>query len=156
MNNSTGVISQGRDTVNTFSLGSDMDLIKNVLGFRIQYTFSEALSEISNRGGSGPAATDYPNTISTWHELLARFEYQIHKNIALKVGYYFNALHGKNFGVDNMQQWMGDFIQPGCVAPFTSSLCSQNFSQQRSIFLGDQLGGPFTAHVGFVALRFKF
>ena len=27
---------------------------------------------------------------------------------------------------------------------------------QRSIFLGDQVKGPFTAHVGFVTLRFKF
>lgn len=149
MNNSTGVISNGRDRVNTFSLGSDMEIIKNLLGFRLQYTFSQGLSEISNRGGAGPAATDYPNSISTWHELLARFEYQIHKNVALKVGYYFNALREKDPGVDLMKQWMGDVIDPGENA-------NQLGSQQRSIFLGDQFKGPFTAHVGFVALRLKF
>lgn len=149
MNNSTGVLAQGKDTVNTFSLGSDMDIIKNILGFRIQYTFSEALSEISNSGGTGPAAVDYPNTITTWHELLARFEYQITKNVALRVGYYFNALKGKNYGVDIMQQWMGAISSPGDSANTITS-------QQRSIFLGDQLGGPFTAHVGFIALRLKF
>jgi hypothetical protein len=149
MNNSTGVTSNGRDRVNTFSLGSDMDIIKNLLGFRLQYTFSQGLSEISNRGGTGPAAVDYPNSISTWHELLARLEYQIHKNIALKVGYYFNALREKDPGVDLMKQWMGDVIDPGETA-------AQAGSQQRSIFLGDQFKGPFTAHVGFVALRFKF
>jgi hypothetical protein len=149
LNNSTGVLAQGKDTVNTFSLGSDMDIIKNLLGFRVQYTFSQALSEISNRGGAGPAAVDYPNTISTWHELLARFEYQINKNVGLRFGYYFNALRGKNYGVDIMQQWMGNIFSPGDSA-------NSQLSQQRSIFLGDQLGGPFTAHVGFVALRLKF
>jgi putative beta-barrel porin MtrB/PioB len=149
MQNSTGVKSHGQDTVNTFSLGSDIDIIKNVLGFRIQYTFSEALSEISNHGGTGPAATDYPNTISTWQELLMRFDYQINKFWSLHTGYYFNALHGKNFGVDIMQQWMGNISSPGDTA-------NQQLSQQRSIFLGDQLGGPYTAHVGLISLKFKF
>lgn len=149
LHNSTGVLSQGKNTVNTFSLGSDMDIIKNVLGFRIQYTFSAAEVEISNKGGTGPAATNYPNSFSTWHELLARFEYQINKNVGLRFGYYFNALRERNYGVDIMQQWMGFISSPGDSANTITS-------QQRSIFLGDQLGGPFTAHVGFVALKFKF
>jgi MtrB/PioB family decaheme-associated outer membrane protein len=152
LHNSNGVLSQGKNTVNTFSLGSDMDIIKNVLGFRIQYTFSQALVEISNNcpvACAAPNATDYPNTISTWHEFLARFEYQIHKNVGLRVGYYFNALRGKNYGVDIMQPWMGNISSPGDSA-------AQQLSQQRSIFLGDTLGGPFTAHVGFVSLRLKF
>jgi len=152
LHNSNGVVSQGKNTVNTFYLGSDMDIIKNVLAFRIQYTFSEALVEISNNCPipcAAPNATDYPNTISTWHELLARFEYQINKNVGLRFGYYFNALKGKNYGVDIMQQWMGNISSPGDSA-------NSQLSQQRSIFLGDQLGGPFTAHVGFIALRLKF
>ncbi|MGE5304169.1 MAG: MtrB/PioB family outer membrane beta-barrel protein [Alphaproteobacteria bacterium] len=153
MHNSNGVLSQGKNTVNTFSLGSDMDIIKNVLGFRIQYTFSQALVEINNScpfGCTAPVATDYPNTISTWHELLARFDYQINKYVGLRLGYYFNAVKGKNFGVDNMQPWMGNIFSPGDSA-------NSQLSQQRSIFLGDQSNvGPFTAYVGFVALRFKF
>ncbi len=148
LHNSTGVMSKGTDTVNTFSLGSDMELIKNVLGFRIQYTFAEALSEISNQGGTAPAAVDYPNTFSIWHEVLARFEYQIQKNVALKFGYYFNALRGKDYGVDIMRQWMGFISSPGDSA-------NSQLSQQRSIFLGSR-GGPFTANVGFVAVRFTF
>ncbi len=149
--NSGGVlVSRGTDTANTFSLGSDMDIIKDVLGFRIQYTFSQGLSEITNRGGgTNPTAVDYPNSISTWHELLARFEYRIHKNVTLKAGYYFNALREKDPGINLMNIWMGDISSPG------DSTATQA-SQQRSIWLGDQYKGPFTAHVGFLAVRFNF
>jgi hypothetical protein len=31
-----------------------------------------------------------------------------------------------------------------------------NVNAQRSIFLGDKVKGPFTAHVGFIALRLSF
>ena len=140
---------KGKDLVNTFSLGSDMDLIKNLLGFRIQYSFSQALSEINNHGGSAPATSDYPNLTNTWHELLARFEYKMHKNVALRFGYYFNKLREKDYGVDIMKPWMGDVADPNATAAQTSS-------QQRSIFLGDQMKGPYTAHIGFVTLRFSF
>ena len=151
-NNSTGVMSHGTDIVNTFSLGSEMDIIKNVLGFRIQYTFSEALSKIGNNCPNvcaAPDATDYPNRLSIWHELLARLEYQITKNVGLRFGYYFNALKGKNPGVDIMRQWMGFISSPGDSA-------AQIASQQRSIFLGDTERAPFTAYVGFIALRLQF
>jgi hypothetical protein len=149
MNNSTGVTARGHDTVNTFSLGSDMDLIKNVLGFRIQYSFSQAFSQIRNHGGIGPAATDFPPLSSTWHELLAMTQYQIHKNVALKFGYYFNMLREKDHGIDIMKPWMGDVIDPGENA-------NQLGSQGRSIFLGDRVKGNYTAHIGFVALKFSF
>ena len=41
--------SRGQDNANTFSLGMDMDLIKDVLGFHIQYEFSQGLSQITTR-----------------------------------------------------------------------------------------------------------
>ncbi len=148
--NSTNLRTHGRDTANTFSLGSDVDIIKDLLSFRIQYTFSQGLSEIDNNGnGASVPAVDYPNNFSTWHELLARFNYQIHKNVALRVGYYFNALRENDYGVDIMKQWMGDISSPGDTS-------AQILSQQRSIFLGDRPKGPFTAHVGFLAVRFSF
>ena len=36
--------SRGKDFANTISLGSDMDIIPNLLGFRLQYTFSNGHS----------------------------------------------------------------------------------------------------------------
>jgi MtrB/PioB family decaheme-associated outer membrane protein len=151
--------SRGRDKVHTFSLGSDVDIIKNLLGFRIQYTFSQGLSTVSANGSTcvpqAPAgggctqASDYPNITNTWHELLARFEYQLHKNVALRFGYYFNKAREKDYGVDIMKPWMGDVIDPQASATALTQL-------QRSMFLGDQIKGPFTAYVGFVTLRFKF
>jgi MtrB/PioB family decaheme-associated outer membrane protein len=151
--------SRGRDKVHTFSLGSDVDIIKNLLGFRIQYTFSQGLSAVSASGATcvplAPAAggctqaSDYPNITNTWHELLARFEYQLHKNVALRFGYYFNKARDKDYGVDIMKPWMGDVIDPQASPTALAQL-------QRSMFLGDQIKGPFTAHVGFVTLRFRF
>lgn len=151
--------SNGKDKVHTFSLGSDVDVIKNLLGFRLQYTFSQGLSAVSANGSTCPPlapaaggctqASDYPSVTNTWHELLARFEYQLHKNLALRFGYYFNKAREKDYGVDIMKPWMGDVIDPQASATALAHL-------QRSIFLGDQIKGPFTAHIGFVTLRFKF
>jgi hypothetical protein len=151
--------SRGRDKVHTFSLGSDMDIIKNLLGLRLQYTFSQGLSTVSAggstcvpqapAGGGCTQASDYPNITNTWHELLARFEYLLHKNLALRFGYYFNKAREKDYGVDIMKPWMGDVIDPQASPAALAQL-------QRSMFLGDQIKGPFTAHVGFVTLRFKF
>jgi MtrB/PioB family decaheme-associated outer membrane protein len=137
--------SQGLDRVNTFSVGSDFSLIENVLGFRIQYGYSMGTSRVNASGATCvgcTVATNYPTIKNTWHELLARVEYQVHKNVGLKVGYYFNKATDNDHGVDIMKPWMGD-VDPSA-------------SVQRSIFLGDRIKGPFTAHVGFVALRLSF
>ena len=48
-----------------------------------------------------------------------------------------------------MKPWMGDVIDPQASATALTQL-------QRSMFLGDQIKGAFTAHVGFMTLRFKF
>ncbi len=132
--------SRGKDVVNTFSLGSDVDLIKNVLGFRIQYGFSRGVSQITNHNTNEDP--NWPNNSNSWHELLARLEYQIHKNVALQVGYYFNRFDSKDYGVDIMKLWMGDL--------------DTNSGQLRSIYLGDQFKGSYTAHVGMIGLKFKF
>lgn len=127
------------------SVGSDMNIIPELLGFRLQYVFSGGLSAVNASGstcvGCTPA-TNYPNIRNQWHELLARFEYQMHKNVALGFGYYFNHATERDVGVDIMKPWMGD-VDTGA-------------NVQRSIFLGDRIKGPFTAHVGVLTLKFKF
>lgn len=139
--------SRGRDQVHTISLGSDMDLIPKLLGFRIQYTYSNGRSEVHASGDpAGTPATNYPPVENQWHEVLARFEYKLTKNWTMKFGYYFNHATEQDKGVDIMQPWMGNVD----IFP------TPNASTARSIFLGDQIKGPFTAHVGFVTLRFRF
>jgi MtrB/PioB family decaheme-associated outer membrane protein len=141
--------SRGTDRVHTSSVGTDVTLIEKVLGFRIQYGYSTGASQVKAFGSTCATctrATFYPDVKNTWHEFLARLEYQVHKNVGLKVGYYFNRSASNDFGVDNMKPWMGDVD----VFP------SPNRNVERSIFLGDKVKGPFTAHVGFIALRFSF
>lgn len=133
--------SRGIDRIHTISLGTDLKLIQNLLGLRLQYGFSWGESLVHASGGVTPA-TDYPSITNRWHEFLARFEYALHKNVALRFGYYFNRYTSKDFGVDIMKPWMGDVDTGGSV--------------QRSIFLGDQVKGNYTAHVGFVGLKLKF
>ena len=135
--------SRGIDRIHTFSLGTDLKLIENLLGLRVQYGFSygESLVHASGSGCVGcTRATDYPSITNRWHELLARFDYALHKNVGLRFGYYFNRYSSKDYGVDIMKLWMGD-VDSGTA---------------NSIFLGDRLKGPYEAHVGFVAVRFKF
>lgn len=138
-------ISRGRDQVNTVSFGSDSQLVQDLLGFRLQYGFSESRSLVRAGGstcvGCTPA-TDYPAVTNRWHELLARFEYKLQRNTALRFGYYYNRFNGKDFGVDIMKPWMGD-VDTGA-------------NVQRSIFLGDRIKGPFTAHMGFLGVRLSF
>ena len=107
------------------------------LGFSTGKTFAPA-SENPTTGN--PPATNYPSVTNRWHELLARFEYALHKNVDLKFGYYFNRYTSKDYGVDIMKLWMGD-VDSGTG---------------NSIFLGDRLKGNYTAHVGFVGVRLKF
>lgn len=135
--------SRGIDRIHTFSLGTDLKLIENLLGLRIQYGFSFGESLVHASGstcGGCTQATDYPSVTNRWHELLARFEYALHKNVDLRFGYYFNRYSSKDFGVDIMKLWMGD-VDGGTA---------------NSIFLGDRLKGPYEAHVGFLAVRLKF
>ncbi|MBI2531360.1 MAG: MtrB/PioB family outer membrane beta-barrel protein, partial [Deltaproteobacteria bacterium] len=135
--------SRGKERIHTYSLGTDLKLIENLLGLRLQYGFSygESLVHASGSACVGcTRATDYPSITNRWHELLARFEYALHKNVDLKFGYYFNRYTSKDYGVDIMKLWMGD------VDSGTGS----------SIFLGDRLKGNYTAHVGFVGVRLKF
>ena len=138
-------VSRGRDQIHTFSLGSDIELIKNLLGLRIQYGFSDGRSDVRASGSTCSGctqATNYPTIKNQWHELLTRLEYRVHKNIAFNVGYYFNHATENDFGVDIMKPWMGD-VDTGA-------------NVQRSIFLGDQIKGPFTAHVGYFTVKFRF
>lgn len=134
--------SRGKDEINTVSIGSDMDLIQKILGLRLQYGFSVGRSKVFASGDTTPA-TNYPIIWNKWHEVLARLEYRVHKNVGLRFGYYFNAANEKDVGVDIMKPWMGD-------------VDTASGGVQRSIFLGDRIKGPFTAHVGFMALRLSF
>jgi opacity protein-like surface antigen len=111
------------------------------LAFRIQYGFSHALSQISNKN-NGNQDPKWPNSTNTWQELLARLEYQLHKNIAVQLGYYFNKFNSKDFGVDIMELWMGDY--------------DNNSGILRSVFLGDRFKGDYTAHVALLGLKVKF
>lgn len=136
--------SRGRDQIHTVSFGSHLKLIRELLGLRLQYTFSDGRSFV--RASGCPActvsATDYPALTNRWHEFLARFDYEVHRNVGLRFGYYYNRFNGKDFGVDIMKPWMGD-VDTGA-------------NVQRSIFLGERLKSPYTAHIGFIGLRFKF
>ncbi len=132
------------DQINTVSLGSDMKLTENLL-LRVQYTFSEAESPVRASGSTCTgctAATDYPNVTNRWHEFLTRLDYRLHKNWTLRFGYYFNRFNDKDFGVDIMKPWVGD-VDTGT-------------NVQRSIFLGDKVKKPYTAHVGLLGLRLNF
>ena len=140
--------SRGKDISNTISFGSDMDIIPNLLGFRLQYTFSNGFSYVTASGDqqSTTPAGNYPTIKNQWYELLARFEYKLQKNLALRFGYYFNHATEQDFGVDIMKPWMGDVD----VVP------TPNANTARSVFLGDRIKGPLTANVGFVTVAFKF
>lgn len=150
-NPATNWTSRGHDQVNTLSLGSDVEIIRDLLGLRLQYGFSDGVSAVSASGNNGgtPQATNYPTVTNRWHEFLARLNYKFHKNLGLNIGYYYNGYRSKDFGVDIMQPWMGDFVDPGTSAGTLGGL-------RRSIFLGDQLKGSYSAHVGFIGLKVTF
>lgn len=148
--------SRGNDEIHTVKLGTDMQVIKNLLNVRLQYGFSFGSSEVNSSGNTAASgdtgvvpATDYPTIVNRWHEFLARAEYFLQKNVALKLGYYFNSYSSKDAGVDIMRLWMGDVETPGAGPTFNNSI-------GRSIFLGDRGKGSYQAHIGFLGVRLKF
>ena len=149
--------SRGKDKIHTIKIGSDVQVVKNLLNLRLQYGFSLGSSDV-NSSGNDPAgtgdtgavpATDYPKITNRWHEFLARLEYSVTKNISLKGGYYFNSYDSKDHGVDIMKLWMGDVETPAGGPAFNSSI-------GRSIFLGDRGKSSYTAHIGLLGIAFKF
>jgi MtrB/PioB family decaheme-associated outer membrane protein len=148
--------SRGNDEIHTVKLGSDVQVIKNLLNLRFQYGFSFGSSEVQSSGNTAASgdtglvpATDYPTIVNRWHEFLARAEYVVHKNVALRLGYYFNSYSSKDAGVDMMRVWMGDIETPTGGPTFPSSI-------GRSIFLGDRGKGSYHAHIGFLGLKLRF
>jgi MtrB/PioB family decaheme-associated outer membrane protein len=131
--------SLGREKINTVTVGSDVDIIPNLLGLRLQYGFSDAVSKVF---ASGDGATNYPTIINRWHEVLTRLEYKFHKNVGLNLAYYYNGYTSKDYGVDIMKVWMGD-VDTGA-------------NVQRSFFLGDRLKGTYVAHFGYLGLKVRF
>ena len=135
--------SRGQDQIHTMNFGTDIKLIKNLLGLRLQYGFSEGTTQVHSSGNTvGTPATNYPTIRNAWHEFLARLEYDFHKNVGLRLGYYYNSYSSRDYGVDIMKVWMGD-VDTGT-------------GQQRSLYLGDRLKGNYNAHVGTIGLKFKF
>ena len=148
--------SRGNDAIHTVKLGTEIQAIKNLLNLHFQYGFSYGSSEVHSSGNTAASgdtgvvpATDYPTIVNHWHEFLARAEYILHKNLSLKLGYYFNSYSSKDRGVDIMRLWMGDVETPAGGPNFNSSI-------GRSIFLGDRGKGSYQAHIGFVGVRVKF
>jgi MtrB/PioB family decaheme-associated outer membrane protein len=148
--------SRGNDEIHTVKIGSDVQVIKNLLNLHLQYGFSVGNSAVHSSGNTAASgdsgvvpASDYPTIVNRWHEFIARLEYMLHKNVSLKLGYYFNSYSSKDAGVDMMKLWMGDVETPAGGPNFNSSI-------GRSIFLGDQGKGSYQAHIGFVGLKVKF
>jgi MtrB/PioB family decaheme-associated outer membrane protein len=148
--------SRGSDAIHTVKLGTEIQAIKNLLNLHFQYGFSYGSSDVHSSGNTPASgdtgvvpATDYPTIVNHWHEFLARAEYILHKNLSLKLGYYFNSYSSKDRGVDIMRLWMGDIETPAAGPNFNSSI-------GRSIFLGDRGKGSYQAHIGFVGVRVKF
>lgn len=148
--------SRGNDEIHTVKIGTEIQAIKNLLNLNFQYGFSFGSSEVSASGNSPASgdggvvpATDYPTIVNRWHEFVARAEYILHKNLSLKLGYYFNSYSSRDAGVDMMRLWMGDVETPGAAPTFNNSI-------GRSIFLGDRGKGAYHAHIGFFGVRLKF
>ncbi len=148
--------SRGNDEIHTIKFGADIQAIKNLLNLNFQYGFSFGSSAVHSSGNTAASgdtglvpASNYPTIVNRWHEFVARLEYLLHKNVALKLGYYFNSYSSKDAGVDIMRLWMGDVETPAGGPNFNSSI-------GRSIFLGDRGKGSYVAHIGFLGVRLKF
>lgn len=148
--------SRGNDEIHTVKIGSDLQIIKNLLNLRLQYGFSFGSSATHSSGNSAASgdtgvvpATNYPTIVNRWHEFLARSEYLVHKHVAFNFGYYFNSYSSKDRGVDIMKLWMGDVETPAGGPNFNSSI-------GRSFFLGDRGKGSYQTHIGLIGLRLKF
>jgi outer membrane receptor protein involved in Fe transport len=134
----------GRNQGNNIDFGMDIAIPANPVLLRpshlkLQYTYTVG-NNTSHQMGDTAAATpamNYPEVGSQFHELMIQYEYDLRKNVAINLGYYFTHYGENNFMVDNMAPYM----------PQASS---------NSTFLGNTVIAPYDANVGFVTLKCKF
>ncbi len=135
-------VAEGRDTVNTVSLGTDLVLIPELLGFKVDFSVSDAKARLDT-GGPNPNATDFPEVRNRLQQLDAIFRYNIRKHTVVGVGYRFEKYDETDFattaivGGDKIKPFMGD-VDPGSA---------------RSAYLG-AFADDYTAHIGLATLSF--
>jgi MtrB/PioB family decaheme-associated outer membrane protein len=138
--------SLGRTQSNAIDLGAEVAIPKNYSfggrpsNFKLQYTYVVGNNTIHDRGDTGlqgpGGAVIFPDSGTQFHELIFQYKYMLRDNVALGFGYYFSHFGEMDFGMDNMQQWMG--------------------KSPNSIFMGNTPFNPYNANVGFVTVDYKF
>ncbi len=134
----------GRNQANNIDFGMDIAIPKNRILVRpshlkLQYTYTvgNSLSHQTGDTAASSPAMNYPDIGSQFHELMVQYEYELWKNFAINIGYYYSDFGEHNFMVDT-------------VANFNPT------ASRNSTFLGNSVIGPYNANVGFITLKYTF
>jgi MtrB/PioB family decaheme-associated outer membrane protein len=138
--------SNGRDQGSSVEIGLDVAIppdpfLGHTSRLKIDYTYTVGTSMIHAGGDTARTnpplgATNYPDIGSQFHELIVQYAYELTKNATFKCGYFYSHYGFNSFQIDNQVRWLS--------------------TSPQSIFLGDSTEIPYTANMGFIALKYEF
>ncbi|WP_428353373.1 MtrB/PioB family decaheme-associated outer membrane protein [Methyloprofundus sp.] len=91
-----------QDKINTFGVGVDWSLIRNVLDLQLDYTYSDALTETNTEQGGNLNGEPLPDLKTLIHSLNVRANYRLLENMRLQLSYRYEFFVTDDYALDNI------------------------------------------------------
>ena len=92
------------DDIYTVGTGIEWQVIKDKLEIGFDYTFSNAITETNTKAGSNLSNLLVPDLTTSLHSLRLRGDYQLQRNIRLRLSYRYELLDTNDFALDNVNE----------------------------------------------------
>ena len=91
-----------RDRINTLGLGVDWSVIRDVVDLRLDYTYSDALTETDTEQGSNLNSDPLPDLKTKLHSLNFSANYRVLENMRLQLSYRYEFYISDDYALDNI------------------------------------------------------
>lgn len=122
-----------KDIVHTVGGGVDLELIPDRLFLDADYVYARSRGDIGVTTGPSLASAPLPDLETERHELTVSAEYNLRKNVGLRLGYLYGKYNSADFALD--------FVAPNTLA--------------NVITLGEE-SPEYSTHVFWAAVKYRF
>lgn len=93
---------ESKDKIHTIGLGVDWQMIENILDFKLDYTFSKAVTVTDTEQQNSLDNTRLPDLKTTLHSVNLRANYHLMENTRLQLSYRYEFFKTTDFALDNI------------------------------------------------------
>jgi MtrB/PioB family decaheme-associated outer membrane protein len=106
------------DETNTFGAGFDWTITENKLDVKLDYTYSDSVTEFAFTGDSNIGFAALPDVESSLHSINLTGNYQLNDKTTLRLHYLYERLNIDDFALDNVNvDTLSNVINPGNANP---------------------------------------